>query len=285
MEYTSPLLARRAGWRLRLARPPAALCLSSGFSSSAACGGGRAMPSASSVAEAAVRLSGRVQRTPVLRSEALDREAGCSLFFKAEHLQATGSFKLRGALNAVLALSEERAQAGVAAHSSGNHAAAVAAAAAGRGLRCTIVVPEGTPVAKQENARAFGAKVVVCAPTQRARRETVIEEAQRMGGAAIIHPYEDPLVIAGQGTMALELLEQCPGLDAIVVPTSGGGMITGVALAAATRGIRVFAAEPRGKRLAEAFAMGQRVLDPAAAERPIDTIADAIRTQPLGAPR
>ena len=268
MEYTSPLLARRAGWRLRLARPPAALCLSSGFSSSAACGGGRAMPSASSVAEAAVRLSGRVQRTPVLRSEALDREAGCSLFFKAEHLQATGSFKLR-----------------VAAHSSGNHAAAVAAAAAGRGLRCTIVVPEGTPVAKQENARAFGAKVVVCAPTQRARRETVVEEAQRMGGAAIIHPYEDPLVIAGQGTMALELLEQCPGLDAIVVPTSGGGMITGVALAAATRGIRVFAAEPRGKRLAEAFAMGQRVLDPAAAERPIDTIADAIRTQPLGAPR
>lgn len=243
------------------------------------------MPAAAAVHEAAVRIRGRVLRTPVLRSDWVDARLapGTTAYFKAEHLQRTGSFKLRGAVNAVFALSDEAARRGVAAHSSGNHAAAVACAAAARSIPCTIVVPEGTPQAKQDNARAYGAEVVLCAPTQRARRETALAVAERMGGAALIHPYDDPLVIAGQGTLALELLSQCAeGLDAIIVPVSGGGMATGIALAAAARGVRVYAAEPAGKRLADSLAAGERIIDPTTADAPLPTIADAIRSQPLG---
>jgi len=242
------------------------------------------LPTTATVHEAAVRIRGHVLRTPVLRSDWADARLapGTMAFFKAEHLQWTGSFKLRGAVNAIFSLSNEEARRGVCAHSSGNHAAAVACAAASRSIPCTIVVPRGTPQAKQDNAAAYGATIVVCEPTQQARRQTVIEQAARMGGAVLIHPYDDALVISGQGTMALELLEQCSDVDAIIVPTSGGGMISGIALAAAPFGVRVYAAEPLGKRLGEALSTGARVVDPASADAPLETIADAIRTRPLG---
>eukprot|EP00656_Telonema_subtile_P025379 TRINITY_DN27461_c0_g1_i2.p1 TRINITY_DN27461_c0_g1~~TRINITY_DN27461_c0_g1_i2.p1 ORF type:complete len:335 (+),score=64.28 TRINITY_DN27461_c0_g1_i2:128-1132(+) len=222
--------------------------------------------------------------TPVLSSEIIDQAAKVSAHFKCEHLQRTGSFKLRGAMNAVLNLTPEEAARGVVTHSSGNHGAALAAAAAARQIPCTVVVPETTRESKVNNIRRYGANVVLCAPTQEARTQTMLAEAARMGGASVVHPYDHVDVIAGQGTIALELLEQVPELDAILVPTSGGGMLTGIA--AAARGlkpeIRVIACEPLGKNLADSLRTGKRILDDQQANQLLDTIADAIRTQPLG---
>lgn len=254
-----------------------------------------------SVSLAAVRAAaervraGGALRTPVLTNAAIDALAGVSVHFKCEHLQRTGSFKLRGALSAVFALDDATAARGVVAHSSGNHGAAVAAAAAARAVPCTIVVPATTPQAKQEAIRRLGATLVLCEPTQRARTETSEREAARTG-AALVHPYDDDDVIAGQGTIALELLEGAAPdggqlsssagveLDAILVPVSGGGLIGGIAAAAAELrpAVRVIACEPAGKGLGRALAGGTRVLDAAAADAPIDTICDAIRTVPLG---
>lgn len=232
---------------------------------------------------AASRLAGVALITPILRSDAIDALAGCNVHFKSEHLQRTGSFKFRGASNAVFALDEAAAERGVVAHSSGNHGAALSAAAQARGVPCTIVVPETTPEVKQENIRRYGADLVLCAPTQQARTETsnAIAEAN---GAALVHPYNDELVAAGQGTIGLELLEQVPSLDAILVPVSGGGLIGGIAAAATALkpSIRVVACEPAGKRLEEAMRRGARVVDPSTADAALDTICDAIRTQPLG---
>ena len=222
--------------------------------------------------------------TPVITSDFIDAQCGTRAHFKCEHLQRTGSFKLRGAANAVAELSDDVAAKGVVAHSAGNHGAALAAAAAARGIACTVVVPSDTPAAKLDNMRRHGANVVLCEPTQQARSETAAAEAERMGGATLVHPYNDPAVMAGQGTIALELLEQCASLDAILVPVSGGGMLAGIAAAArALRPeLRVIACEPAGKRLGEALATGQRVIDATTANKLIPTIADAIRTQALG---
>ena len=219
--------------------------------------------------------------TPVITSAWADAACGVRAHFKCEHLQLTGSFKYRGAANAVLRLSDADAAKGVVAHSAGNHGAALAAAAAARGIPCTVVVPSDTPEAKVLNMRRHGANVVLCEPTQQARSETAASEAAKMGGATLVHPYDDAAVIAGQGTMALELLEQCASLDAILVPTSGGGMLTGIAAAACALrpGLRVIAVEPEGKRLGEALATGRRVVDPTTANKLLDTCADAIRTQ------
>ena len=148
--------------------------------------------------------------TPVLRSKWIDAAIGCACHFKAEHLQRTGSFKYRGATNAVGALDSATVGKGVVAHSSGNHGAAIAAAAAARGIPCTVVVPRTTPEAKVANMRRYGAQVVMCEPTQAARTAASAAEAERMGGAAFIHPYDDEMVIAGQGTIGIELLEQVP---------------------------------------------------------------------------
>ena len=177
------------------------------------------LPAAHDVCLAARRVGSHIVRTPLLHSAALDAAVGARVLFKAEHLQRTGSFKLRGAMNAVLSLSDADASAGVCAHSSGNHAAAVACAANARGIPATIVVPRGTPEGKMQNAAQYGARVVVCEPTQEARQETALAEAERMGGAELVPPYNDARVIAGQGTISIELLEQAPELEAIVVPT------------------------------------------------------------------
>jgi threonine dehydratase len=177
------------------------------------------------------RIAAYVHRTPVLRSAALDSRAGATVFMKAEHLQKVGAFKARGATNAVLCLDQAVMGAGVATHSSGNHAAALARAAALRGTTATIVMPRGAPLAKQDAVRGYGGEIIFCDPTQAAREDTLAEVVARTG-AAVIHPYNDWQVIAGQGTAAIELLEEVPDLDAILVPVGGGGLIAGTAIAA-----------------------------------------------------
>ena len=242
-------------------------------------------PTIASVRQAAARLAAvGAPPTPIFRSEWIDKACGCSALFKAEHLQRTGSFKYRGATNAVGALDDAAAAKGVVAHSSGNHGAAVAAAAAARGVPCTVVVPSTTPEAKVANMERYGARVVKCEPTQQARTQVSLECAEQMGGAAFIHPYDDPFVLAGQGTIGLELLEQHPEMDAVLVPVSGGGMIGGIALAikALRPDVRVIACEPSGKDLAEALRQKVRVVDAAKADAALDTIADAIRTKAFG---
>lgn len=241
-------------------------------------------PSVATVLAAAQRIRGLIYRTPVLTSEFVDSASGVQAFFKAEHLQRTGSFKIRGAANAVFSLPSAQAARGFVAHSAGNHGAALAAAAQGRGVPCTVVVPSDTPRVKVQNIERYGAEVVLCEPTQQARVESAKAEAARMGGANIVPPYEDAAVISGQGTIGLELLQELPQLDAILVPTSGGGMLSGIALAARALKptIRVIAVEPEGKQLGRALARGERVLDEAAADRLLPTIADAIRTVALG---
>lgn len=249
------------------------------------------------VQEAAARVkSAGGLVTPILRSRWLDEQVGCALHLKAEHLQVTGSFKFRGAANAVGLLDAEEARRGVVAHSSGNHGAAVAAAAKARGdVPCTVVVPNVTPASKVANMERYGARVVLCEPTQKSRTETADAIASETG-ATFVHPYNDARVLAGQGTIGLELVEQLaaqdgPGLDAVLVAVSGGGMIGGIALAikALRPDVRVIACEPAGKELQSALAARSRVppsmqsgARSSLVDAPIDTIADAIRTRCLG---
>lgn len=197
------------------------------------------------VQEAASRIAGRVERTPVLRIPRLDELVGSRVHLKAEHLQVGGAFKARGATNAVLALSEAQVSGGVAAHSSGNHAAALARAAAERGVACHIVMPRTAPRSKQEATRAAGARIVWCEPTM-AARVAGLQEVLRATGAVEVHPSADPMVIAGQGTATLELLEEVPAITTVVAPVGGGGLLGGAALAAhgVDPAIAVWGAEP-----------------------------------------
>lgn len=235
-----------------------------------------ALPTLPEVLDAAARIAPHLGGpTPVLRVAALDEMAGAHLWFKAEHLQRSGAFKFRGASNAVWSLDAGTAPRGVLTHSSGNHGGALALAASQRGIPCHVVVPEGAPAAKLQAILATGAQVRRCAPTQVAR-EAACARWQAETGAELVHPYEDPRVIAGQGTTALELLCQCPPLDAVVVPVGGGGLAAGcaLALAALAPSVQVFAAEPAGA--ADTFASlqsGQRTLDMVP-----DTICDGLRT-------
>jgi threonine dehydratase/serine racemase len=199
------------------------------------------------VRAAAERIAGHAHRTPVATCATLDALAGRALFFKCEQLQKVGAFKFRGACNAVMKLSDAAAARGVATHSSGNHGQALALAARRRGIAAHIVMPSGAPAVKRRAVAGYGARVVECAPTLEARESTlrsVIAET----GATTVHPYDDADVIAGQGTAALELLEQAGPLDAVVAPVGGGGLISGVAIAATEIDprVRVFAAEPLG---------------------------------------
>ena len=249
-------------------------------------GGRRSIVGLCHVQQAGSRLKAVGARpTPLLRSDWVDAAVGCSCYFKSEHLQRTGSFKYRGATNAVASLDADAAAKGVVAHSSGNHGAALAAAAHARGIPCCIVVPRTTPQAKVENMKRYGARVVLCEPTQTARAETSAAETRRMG-ATFVHPYDDPLVLAGQGTIGIELAEQLGAdeLDAVLVPVSGGGLIGGIAVAikALRPDVRVIAVEPKGKELQSCLARRTRVLDAAKADALLDTIADAIRTKAFG---
>ena len=230
----------------------------------------------SDVEAAAARVAGRVHRTPLLRSRLLDAELGCQVLAKAEHLQRTGSFKARGATSAVRALEEEVRARGVIAVSSGNHAQAVAMAAAEAGVPALIVMPAGSNPAKLAATRAYGAEVVSEGVTHE-RRDAVVLALAAERGLHLIHPYDDPDVIAGQGTAALELVEQVgEELDAVVVPVGGGGLIAGTATAVKGRWprTRVIGVEPAVAADAQrSLAEGRRVSLPSA---PV-TLADGVR--------
>ena len=196
---------------------------------------------------AAARIAPHAHATPVLRSCGIDALAGCRIAFKAEHLQRGGAFKFRGACNAVLALAETDAARGVVTHSSGNHGAALARAARGRGLGCHVVVPDGAVAAKIDAMSGYGAVVHRCAAGI-AAREAACARVMAAQGATLVHPYADPLVIAGQGTAALELLREAGPFDALVVPVGGGGLAAGTAIAmrAWAPDCRLYLAEPSG---------------------------------------
>ncbi len=227
------------------------------------------------VRAAAERIHGHAHVTPVLTSAALDTLAGCSLFFKCEHLQRVGAFKFRGAMNAVARLSDDALQRGVVTHSSGNHAQALALAARLRGAPAFIVMPRTAPAIKRAAVEGYGGRVVLCEPTL-ADREATAARVQAETGATLVPPFNHPDVIAGQGTVALELLEQVPDLDTIVVAVGGGGLISGIALALreAAPHVRVIGAEPA---LADDAAASKAAgaLQPA---RPPQSIADGLLT-------
>ncbi len=202
-------------------------------------------PDYQAILDAAVRIQSFIHKTPVHTSATLDRLAGRQLAFKCELLQKTGSFKYRGATNAVQRLDDATAARGVVTHSSGNHAQALALAARVRGIPATIVMPRTAPAVKKAAVLEYGAKVVECEPTL-ADRERVAAELVANTGGVLIPPFDHPDVIAGQGTAALELLQQVPDMAAVVVPVGGGGMISGycLALRGAKPQVQVYGAEP-----------------------------------------
>ena len=199
----------------------------------------------SDILAAAERIRPFALKTPVKTSAALDALSGARLFFKCENLQVGGAFKFRGAVNAVFALDDAIAEKGVITHSSGNHGAALARAAKLRGITAQVIVPEGAVQSKLDAMLAAGAVIHRCAPTQ-AAREAMTRECIAETGATLVHPYEDPKVMAGQGTAALELLAEVPQLDAVIVPVGGGGLIAGTAVALDPADVPLYGVEPEG---------------------------------------
>lgn len=191
------------------------------------------------------RIAPRIHRTQVLTSATIDALCGAQIFFKCENLQKTGSFKIRGATNAIFSLSDEEAARGIVTPSSGNHGAAVACAAAWRGVPAWIVMPKNAPPVKCRAVEAYGGKITFCEPRMSARNETTAR-IQAETGAVLIHPYDDDRIIAGQATAAKELLEEVGALDALLSPVSGGGLLSGTVLSAKylQPGIQVFGCEP-----------------------------------------
>ena len=233
-----------------------------------------------SIRSAHDRIRPHIHRTPVLTSARLDAASGASLFFKCENFQKVGAFKARGATNAVFALDEETARRGVATHSSGNHAAALSRAAKLRGIAAHIVMPANSSKVKVRAVEGYGGRIVFCEPNQQAREEAcarVIAET----GATLIHPFENEHVMAGQGTVAVELLEDVPDLDIVVCPVGGGGVLSGTAVAAKSLrpAIKVIAAEPAGADDAAQSFREHRLVT----QQQKNTIADGLRTD-LGAP-
>ncbi len=232
-----------------------------------------------SIREAHARIRDKIHRTPIMTSDVLDGMAGNKLYFKCENLQKAGAFKARGATNAVFLLSDAEAAKGVVTHSSGNHAAALARAARLRGIPAYIVMPSNSPQAKQAAVRRYGGEIVLCEPTLAARESTARQVMQRTG-AAFIHPYDDLRVMAGQGTTAIELLEDVPDLDLILCPVGGGGQLSGIAVAAKDMkpAVRVIGVEPAGADDAARSLKAGEIL-PMLEPR---TIADGLKTS-LGA--
>ncbi|XP_057873392.2 serine racemase isoform X3 [Cryptomeria japonica] len=227
-----------------------------------------------SIQEARVRIGPYIDKTPILSSTSLNVLAGRTLFFKCEIFQKGGAFKFRGACNAVFSLPGDLVERGVVTHSSGNHAAALALAAKIRGTPAYIVIPKTAPACKVENVRRYGGQVIWCEPTIESR-ESVAARVQEETGAVLIHPFNDGRIISGQGTISLELLEQVADLDAIVVPISGGGLISGVAIAAKALkpDIHIFAAEPKGADDAARSKVAGRIITLPETK----TIADGLR--------
>lgn len=234
------------------------------------------------VRAAAERLAGKVVRTPVLRSPALDALTGAEVWLKAECLQRIGAFKARGALHAVGRMRPETRARGVITYSSGNHAQAVALAARKYGARATIAMPVDAPAVKVAGVRALGAEIVFAGTTSEERRAAALA-VQAATGGAIVDPFDDPDIIAGQGTATLELVEEVAArgakLDAIVAPVGGGGLIAGACLVAAAADVAVFSAEPAScNAMAQSLRAGERVAVP-----PGPTLADGLRPVRVGA--
>lgn len=218
-------------------------------------------PSYADVLAAADRIAPHIHRTPVVTCAALDELCGARLFLKCENLQKVGAFKARGATNAVLSLSDDEAARGVATHSSGNHAQALALAARRRGIPAWIVMPTTAPAVKRAAVAGYGAVIVPCEPTL-AARERMLGEVVARTGAAFVPPYDDERIIAGQGTAALELASDAPGLDWVLCPVGGGGLLAGtaVALSGCAPSVKVVGCEPDGADdTARSLAAGRRL--------------------------
>ncbi|MCR9281632.1 MAG: pyridoxal-phosphate dependent enzyme [Pseudomonadota bacterium] len=220
------------------------------------------------------RIKPHIHRTPVLTSSFLNELTGAELFFKCENFQKAGAFKVRGASNAVFGLDEETAKAGVATHSSGNHALSLSYAAGRRGIPCHVVMPRTAPQAKKDAVRGYGGIITECEPST-SSREAVFAEVEARTGAEFVHPYNDPRVIAGQGTCSKELMEQTDGLDAVVAPIGGGGMVSGTCLTLSNLApeVKIFAAEPeQADDAARSFRAGHIIADDAP-----ETVADGLK--------
>ncbi len=220
------------------------------------------------------RIKPHIHRTPVLTSSFLNNLTGAQLFFKCENFQKAGAFKVRGASNAVFGLDEETAKAGVATHSSGNHALSLSYAAGRRGIPCHVVMPRTAPQAKKDAVRGYGGIITECEPST-SSREAVFAEVQAKTGAEFVHPYNDPRVIAGQGTCSKELMEQTDGLDAVIAPIGGGGMVSGTCLTLSNLApaVKIYAAEPeQADDAARSFKAGHIIADDA----PV-TVADGLK--------
>jgi threonine dehydratase len=224
------------------------------------------------------RIEPHVLRTPLIHCAPLSADIGCEAYFKCENLQRIGAFKARGACNAVLSLDDETARRGVVTHSSGNHAAALARAATIRGIPAHIVMPHNSRPGKIAAVRAFGVAPVFCEPDSESRRKTA-EQLRERTGATLVHPYNDRTVIAGQGTVGLEMIEQLEGIHSVVVPVGGGGLLSGtlIAIKSLRPEIKVIAAEPAWADDAARSLRSGKIEMPTR----YDTIADGLRT-PLG---
>ncbi len=231
------------------------------------------------IKEAAARIDGHIHRTPVITSRSFNERAGCEVFFKCENLQRAGAFKIRGATNRILSLTPEEKSRGVAAFSSGNHAQAVALASREAGVSAVIAMPDDAPKAKVAATRAYGAEIVFY-DRQKQDREAVAVEIAQSDGRVLVPPYDDYLILAGQGTCGLEFLEEVPDLDCLLAPCSGGGLFAGVSLAAKglNPDVRCFPVEPdTADDTRQSFLKGERV-----AISPPPTIADGLRVQSPG---
>ncbi|QFT54010.1 threonine/serine dehydratase [Microbulbifer sp. THAF38] len=235
------------------------------------------LPTSADVFCAAQTISGSVHRTPLIRSQLLDQVGGANLWFKCEHLQKVGAFKARGATNALANLPDGVQL--VATHSSGNHGAALAWAAAERGLPCIVVMPETAPKAKRVAVQSYGAKIISCGPSQ-TEREAALQAVVEETGAHVVPPFDDSRIIAGQGTVALEMMQQCRDRgftpDVILAPVGGGGLLAGIGLAmtALAPDVLVIGAEPAGADDAQRSLRGGVHIT---TQQP-NTIADGLRT-------
>lgn len=232
------------------------------------------IPTLNDMIAARDRINPYIHRTPVLTSRMLNEQTGAELYFKCENLQKAGAFKARGASNAVFGLSDEQAKKGVATHSSGNHGTCLSYAAGRRGIPCTVVMPRTAPQAKKDAVKGYGGRVVECEPST-SSREAVFAEVVAETGAEFVHPYNDRRVIAGQATCSAELIEQVDGLDAVVAPIGGGGMVSGTCLTLSHLAprVKIYAAEPEQADDAyRSFKAGHIIADDAP-----ETVADGLK--------
>jgi threonine dehydratase len=231
------------------------------------------------IKEAAARIDGHIHHTPVMTSRSFNERAGREVFFKCENLQRAGAFKIRGATNKILSLSKEEKERGVAAFSSGNHAQAVALASREAGIPAVIAMPDDAPKAKVAATRSYGAEIIFYDRLKQDREQVAIEIAER-DGRVMVPPYDDYMILAGQATCGLELLEEVPDLDCLLAPCSGGGLFAGVSTAAKAinSAIRCFPVEPdTADDTRQSFLKGERVTI-----APPPTIADGLRVQKPG---